>query len=527
MNPVVEQTSSILKSMPLSRKIAMVAVLGLVVTGFALMFFWANTIDYQPLYTNLSPEDASEIIAKLKEQRVAYQLGGGGTMILVPAEKVYDVRLSMAGAGLPSGGAVGHELFDETDFGTTEFVQKLNYKRALQGELARTIKQFREIVDAKVLVVMPKNSIFIQETKPPSASVLLKLRSSMGQEKVDAIVHLVASAIEDLSPERVTVVDTNGKVLSRGNPEEKVGSLASSQFDYKSAYEKNLAARIQTMLEQIVGEGKAIVRVSADMSFDQVNINEELYDPDSQVIRSKQSIVESADQRAGSSGSVSSVNPVGAAASTTAPQNRSDRSQRQDETVNYEINRTIRQVVKPVGTVQRLSVATVLDGSYVFETDANGNQVRKYVARTKEELAHFKTIVQNAMGYSSDREDQVSVESFPFAYMDEMTMEKSPAFDWVPLVKQYGRTILNVFLILLVFLFVVRPMIKTVKEVKSTVVQSLPAGAGRPDELPEPPAAAGLPELADQDPRQKAENLAKQNVDKTSNLIRGWIGEAS
>ena len=524
MSQLFEQIISIFRSLPASRKVLMGSVLLMVVAGLSIMFLWANKIDFQSVFTNLSPEDASQIVERLKEQKIPYQLTGNGTGIMVPADKVYDVRLAMAGAGIPKGNSVGFEIFDNTNFGTTEFVQKLNYQRALQGELARTIKQFREVVDAKVMIVMPKDSVFIEDVKPPSASVLLKTRSNLARGKVAAVVHLVSSAVESLTPDRVTVVDTNGKVLSTGVPEqEAVDHLANKQLDYKLAFERNLAGRIQTMLERIVGEGKAIVRATVDMDFNQVDINEEIFDPEVQIVRSRQNTTESQDQKSAPAAAASSVNPV---TNTSTAKETSDVSKRQDETVNYEINRTVRRIVRPVGSVKRLSVAAVLDGKHVTETGKDGNVARKYVARSPEELEQFKKIVQKAMGYDADREDQVSVESFPFSYMSDLEMTEPAGFDWSVFAKQHGRSLINIFLVLLVFLFIVRPLIKSVKTVRSEVGGQALLTAEEEKTLLEAPESGLLPEPEHSSNRSRAVHQAGQDVEKTATLVRTWVNEA-
>ncbi len=524
MKQLFEQIFGIFRSLPVSRKILMASVLILVVAGLSVMFLWANKIDFQSVYTNLSPEDASQIVERLKEQKIPYQLMGNGTGIMVPADKVYDVRLAMAGAGIPKGNSVGFEIFDDTNFGTTEFVQKLNYQRALQGELARTIKQFREVVDAKVMIVMPKDSVFVEDVKPPSASVLIKTRSNLARDKVAAVVHLVSSAVEDLTPDRVTVVDTTGKMLSTGVPKQgEVNNLVNTQLDYKISFERNLAGRIQTMLERIVGEGKAIVRASVDMDFNQVDINEEIFDPEVQIIRSRQNTQENQDRKSSPSTPASSVNP---ATSVNSAKDTSDVSKRQDETVNYEINRTIRRTIRPVGSVKRLSVAAVLDGKYVMETGKDGKTARQYVARSPEELEQFKKIVQKAMGYDADREDQVSVESFPFLYITDLEMAEPPGFDWPVFLKQHGRSFINLFLVLLVFLFIVRPLIKSVKTVRSEMGEPALLKAEEEKALLEAPESDLLPLSKEANIRSRALSQAQQDVDKTTTLVRTWVNEA-
>ncbi len=520
-NPVIEQIVDIYKEMPMQRKAVIGVVVALVLSGFAGMFFWANQTEFQPVYTGLSSEDASMIVEKLKEQKIPYKLAGDGSTIMVPVEKVYDTRLFLAGLGLPKGGGVGFEIFDETDFGTTEFVQKLNYQRALQGELARTIKEFREVIDARVMIVMPRDSVFIEETKPASASVLLKLRNDLSKEKISAVVNLVASAVEGLDPKMITVVDTNGNVLSKGMPEDDDESAANKQLEYKMSFEQNLTRRIQTMLEAIVGKGKAIVRVAADMDFSRIDINEEVFDPDAQVIRSQHNIAEVLDNKSGP-GEVSSVNPIPAGTSREV----SEKNERQNETINYEINRTIRRTIVPVGSIKRLSVAVVLDGTYGFETNEVGEQIRKYIARPQEDLDQFTKIVRQAMGYNADREDQVSVESFPFSYMEEM--DEPAVFEWAAFIKRYGRSIINIFLIMLVFLFIVVPLIKTMKSINQAIVESAVLAAEEKAKALAPPEdrdALPEPDVTKMTTREKAVYLAQEDLIKTTNIMRSWLRE--
>lgn len=526
MNRLFEQINEILKQLPLPRKILMGCVMVVTIVGLAGMFFWSSRVDFQTVFANVPPEDASQIVEKLKEQKIAYRLVANGTGIMVPADKVYEVRLSMAGSGIPRGGSVGFEIFDETKFGTTQFVQRLNYQRALQGELARTIKQFQEVIDARVMIVMPKASVFVEESKPPSASVLLKTRSRISRDKVAAVVHLVSSSVEDLTPERVTVVDTTGKVLSSGVPEEEtLGTRVSKQLEYRLALEKNLATRIQSMLVRIVGDGKAIVRASADMNFDQVDINEEIYDPEVHIIRSRQNSVESNDRKSVPAGKASSVNPV-----TTGDSKKetSDTSKREDETVNYEINRTVRRTIQPVGTVTRLSVAVVLDGTYVTETDKSGKTVRKYMARSQDELDQFAKVVKKAMGYNADREDQVSIESFPFSYMADMEMSEPSGFDWSILMKQYGRSLVNIIMILLVFIFIVRPFVKGLRQHSGEMAAgpALLTAEGR-KALPEGEAPEALPEPKSMHLKDRAVFQARQDVEKTADIVKRWVNEAT
>jgi flagellar M-ring protein FliF len=525
-----EQIAKIFKAMPLSRKLMMVIVIGLLGFGLTSVYKYGQKAQYQPLFGNLSTDDASLIADRLREQRIPFQIEGGGSLILVPSDKVYDIRLSLAGMGLPKGGTVGYEIFDDTDFGTTEFVQKLNYQRALQGELARTIKDFHEVINARVMIVLSKDSVFIEESKPPSASVLLKLRSKLSKSKVAAVVNLVASAIEDLTPDLVSVVDTDGNVLSKKSSEsDKTDNMADSQLEYKLGFEGNLAKRIQTMLERIVGPNKAIVRVAADMDFSQIDVSEEIFDPDVQVERSRQNVIETLDSSQGSANGVSSVNPTTTRGSTgRQAANSAEKSQKQNETVNYEINRTIRRTVKPLAEIKRVSVAAVLDGKYEIETDKNGTQTRKYVPRTQAEIDQFMRVVQKAMGYSADREDQVSVESFPFDAMNEMTMDGTPSVNYLAIVKRYAHFVGYGFLIIVAFVLLIKPLTKAIQDVSAQVEQA----ALTTNQVPQQPlitaeGQAALPSPGNMSDRERAAYLARQDVGKTADQLRGWLTEAS
>ncbi len=522
-NPLVQVMNNF-RDVPLSRKIATGAIVFFVVAGFGGIFLWANKAEYKTLLTGLVPEESAAVVEKLKELKIPYKFGQSESVILVPDGKIHEARLGLAEAGLPKSG-VGFEIFDKTDFGTTEFVQKLNFQRAIQGELARTIKEMEEVKDARVIIVLPKDSVFVEDVKPPSASVFLKLRTSLPKEKVEAVVHLVASAVEDLKPELVTVVDSDGKVLSKGLGLDESESPMNKQFEYKLNFEKSMSGRIQTMLEEIVGPGKAIVRVTADMDFAKVDMNEEIFDPDAQVIRSRQTAGDKSDKRPGNPANVSSVNPI--AGTTQGAGGAGETAEHQDETVNYEISKTVRVTQNPVGKVMRLSVAAVLDGTYKMEKDEQGDMKSVYVPRTPEELARFETLVKQAMGYNADREDQVSLESIPFSAGEIWSKadQENAGLNWDDIKKEYGKPIANIVLIALIFLFVVRPLLKTFQQVTSSESDKLLPelepekllldGQGKPM-LPKPRAATV---------QDKAVLLAREDINRSANIIRGWLSE--
>lgn len=529
MNPVIEQILAIWRNMPLPRKVILGAVVLLTVIGFASLFLVANKVEFGILYTNLAEKDASEIVEKLREMRVPYELEGGGSAIRVPAESIHETRLSLAGEGLPKGGGVGFEVFDKSDFGTTEFVQKLNLQRAIQGELSRTIRQFHEVLDARVMVVMPKESVFVEETRPPSASVLLRLKqgSDLPQSKVDAVVHLVASAIQDLTPELVTVVDTRGRVLYRGRTEaEKMeeieGTRVRNQVQYRNIREKELSERIESLLERVVGKDRAIVRVTAEMDFSREEMSEEIFDPEERetpFVRSRQNLNEETERLRGPAGAISSVNPVVPPGTDGGPLETLEKGKKQDDVVNYELSKRVRSKEKPFAVMTRLSVAAVIDGRYEWQKDEQGVQTRRYVQRTPEEMAQFTEVVKNAMGFSDQRGDQVVVESFAFNPDEEPPADEDTLTGLARLRRDYGRIAANILLVLMLFFFVLRPIHKTVKEIRESA--ETPA-------LPEP--AGSLVDITDEEPveeelslEEQAVRYAQADMDRTANILKGWL----
>ena len=517
MGEFFERLMTMFREMPPARRIAVLVVLGMLAAGFAVMFLWAGQPEYQVLFSNLSQEDAGKIVSKLQEQRVPYQIAQGGSAVMIPSDKVYETRLALATEGLPKGSSVGFEIFDETSFSTTEFVQKLNYQRALQGELSRTISQFNEVENARVLIVPAKDTVFVETTKPATASVLLELNSSLSSGKITGIVNLVANAVEGLSTDSVTVVDTTGKVWFKGSGEEDDAALAASnRLEIQRQTEDRMAKHIQSMLEQIVGPDKAIVRVRAEMDFDQEEMSEETYDPDTVVIRSQQRRIETSTRDLPTQSAVSAMPGPGAASATSAGQSKTSK---QDEVTNNEINKVERRVIKMLPTITRLSVAAVLDGKYESVTDDQGVSSLEYSARTPGELKEFESIVKNAMGYSEDREDQVTVTSFRFTSLPgaEMPAPKAPS-QWMVHLNRYGKWGLVLLLILLTFAFVVRPIVKTV---------AVPAPEPQ-EEIAALPAEerAALPEVEEEDIRVKGAKLANERFERAEQLVRGWLAEA-
>ena len=522
MNNTLRSFVDFLKSLPLARKLSLLFVVLLLGVGFVTMFLWANQVDYQVLFKGLSPEDAGSVIAELKKKNIPYQIQGNGTLLLVPKEHVHDLRLTFAGEGMPKGGSVGFELFDKNDFRTTNFVQELNYRRALEGELSRTINRFQEVQSSKVFIVLPKRSLFVEASKPASASVQLELRSSLPPSRLAAIVHLVASAVEGLDPEQVTVVDTRGRIIFKGSSKDDASALLNNmQIEYRRRVENEIRTDVESMLEGVVGPGKAIVRVSAHLDFSKVTSSAEEYDPSAGAVRSRRDIEESS--RSGESASSSEQTGIDERRGVLpSPSGSQSSKAKKDNTTNYEINKITRAIVSPAGNIKRLSVAAVIDGSYTQEKSADGKIKKTYVARTGEELKKFENLVKGAIGYSEDREDLVSVMSMPFSSEPAPEAEpESTSFlkGMQEAVASYKTTFLNAFLILLVFFTIVRPLIKGLRRMAAEQGPRVGETALGGGAYPQIQAAGSL------GPKEKVLAISKENPDKAFQLIKGWMTE--
>lgn len=491
------------------------------IAGLVAVTLWTQQPDMQVLFANLAVDDASGIIDKLKDAKVPYETANGGTTVLVPSAQVHDLRLEMAGQGLPHGGGVGYEIFDRTTMGMSDFVQKLNYRRALQGELARTIAQMPEVERARVHLAIPERRLFATEQDRARASVVVSLRASqtLSKAQIQGVVHLVSSSVEGLQARDVTVVDGHGNLLSNTSSDESAG-LSGTQMEYQRTLEKDIETRIQTMLERIVGVNKAVVRVSSVLDFRKIETTEERYDPNGQVVRSEQRGQEKSSGVNGTSGGVPGVESnVPGGTEAEGGQTSSNNNQTKNETVNYEISRTVSRIVEPTGTIKKLSVAVLVDGTYEGggkAGEAGADQPKKYVPRSEEEMKRIEEIVKKAMGYSTERQDQVEVVSIQFGLgAEEPTggVEAAPDASkvWMP----YVRYAVGGVLFFLIFFMVVRPLMVM-------LVQSAPAAGG--DETPALPASVGQVEAAisGKQPGQILD-MAKNNPANTAVVVKQWL----
>ncbi len=388
------QVTNIFNKLSLQQKFIIGGTVGVTIVMLITLLFFLNQPDYVPLYTNLAQDDAAKVVDQLNAQKIPYIIDNNGTVIKVPKDKVYEERLSMASKGIPSSGVVGYEIFDKSTMGMSEFMQKLDYQRALEGELAKTIMEIDGVQGARVHIVIPHRSVFKDEQKLPTAAVVLKLRRGyyLSRNNIAAILNLVSSSVEGLQPGKVALIDTEGKLLSKEEDTDPLAVSSSKQYEIKKSVENYLAQKAQSMLDNVLGYGNSMVEVNADLNFDQVQKTMETYDPNSQVAISEQSIK-----------------------STNNGKNLTDSTAQisQNNITNYDINKTIEKVIQGSGNIQRLSVAAVIN-DIPKEVKTGDKTKTVFSPRSKEQMNKLQEIIKNAVGIDPSRKDQFSIVNIPF-----------------------------------------------------------------------------------------------------------------
>ncbi len=410
----MDQLKKLFASLSLTQKIGLAAVLVAVAAGIPLFTRWQHEREFKPLFTNMAPEDAAAVVTKLKESGVEHRLTENGTTVLVSSEKVDDARIDLAGAGLPKSGRIGFELFDKTNLGVTDFGEKVNYRRALEGELERSIKAINAIESARVHITFPKDSVFLDSREPAKASVLVKLRTGavLNPQNVIAISNLIGSAVEGLSPDAVSVVDMNGTLLSKRKRQGDGADSEDALLDYRHQVEKDLTAKVEATLEPLLGEARFRVGVSADCDISTSEQTDETYDPTRSVMSTSQKTedVSNNTQPGGVPGTPSNlprstIKPLGIGASSG--------TSRRTESMAFETSRSVRQVKMPRGTIRRISAAVLLDQDLVWQ--GQGAQRKNVLAPpTPERIKAIHDIVAGVLGIQTERGDQVVIESLPF-----------------------------------------------------------------------------------------------------------------
>jgi len=457
---------------PVNMAVALGGV-ALIVGALVSISLWVQSPDYQLLYTNLSDQDAAAVVEQLSTQNIPHKLTNQGRNVYVPSNKVHEIRLSLASQGLPAGTEVGLELFEDTPLGMTEFVQKLNFQRALQGELARTIQSIEAVKHARVHLALPKQELFVKEKQNGKASVMVKLHPgrTLSQSQIQGIVHLVSSSVQGIPPGNVVLVDPKGNLLSGNKAISDDVMLTASNYQHQRKVENEMEQRIALMLEQALGAGKVIARVNADMDFDKVVKTEELYDPDSQVVRSEQTTTESSVGTAPPGGvpGVESLLP-GEEGTPEPAQGKAPTRTSEKETLNFEINKVVKQTSQTTGKIKRLSVSVLVDGT-VTGTPA------QYQPRTKEEMAKYLQLVKTSVGFDEIRGDQIQLENIRFDKSLELQQKEEMAVDrWIEQGYEVAKWVLGAIFVLWFLYKILLPLVRWV----TTSVEGVPGQLGTP-----------------------------------------------
>ena len=506
-----------IKAMPAGKKTALLGVIILSITAIVLLNVWIQKADYQVLYSGLSEEDAGRIVQELKDKKIPYQLGTTGA-VLVPSDKVYDLRLQLASQGLPQGGGVGFEIFDNTSFTTSEFVQKLNYRRALEGELARTIKSMSGIQKGRVHLVIPDKSVFaFQESQSKtSAAVFITLQNGrkLDRSEVESIVHLVASSVEDLGPDNITVIDNKGNLLTKPVGD-SIMALTGTQTEYQRNFEQNLISQVVSILEPVVGRGKVNARVSADFDFTRSERTEERYDPEGVVVRSEQKSTEKT--TSGGGGGVPGVASNLPGGATQPSASLLGQSQKQEEMINYETSKTVTRVVESPVNLKRLTVALLIDGILPSQKGTTEN-ADKYTVRSEDDLRYYEDIVKKTIGFSGERGDEISVNIMPFKEMESADTQVEEK-NYMPVVITILKYIVPGIVVLVFFLMVVRPLVTSLSRAVPQQTRSITATEASSGELASPLRAKEIPL------EKQVINWADSNPRQAAGLVKGWLEE--
>ena len=537
------------KSLGAPRIAAMGAVTIALVGFFAFLILRVTAPQMTPLFTDLSYEDSAAIIKDLERQDVSYELRNDGNTIMVPRDRVARLRMSLAGEGLPKGGGIGYEIFDKSDaLGTTSFVQNINNLRALEGELSRTIRGIDRVVAARVHLVLPERPLFSRDKVEPSASIVVKVHGTLEAQQVRAIRHLVASAVNGLKPQRISIVDEAGHLLADGAGDgDNVGDV--SVDERRLSFEKHLRDQVEAIVSSVVGPGRARTQVSAEFDFNRVTQTSDKFDPDGRVVRSSQTREESSgtDNRdnqvtVGNEVPGNNNQKQGPSADANANANAAshDQSKKSEEIVNYEISKTTKTEVIEGGRVNRISVAVLVDGTYA----KNDKGDITYQPRSKEEIDQIASLVRTAIGFDQKRGDQVEVVNLRFAETPATPITEPSG--WLAALQftkdDIMRAIEMVVMGLLgfvVLLMVVRPLVRRVLAPEDRALVAFPAGDAMDAALKKAEAASAEPsptakmiDIAQIQGQvhaqsvQKVGELADKNPREAVSIIRQWMNES-
>jgi flagellar M-ring protein FliF len=547
-----------IKTIGAARIAAMGAVTIALVGFFAFLILRVTSPQMTPLFTDLNYDDSAAIVKELERQGVPYELRNDGNIVMVPHDRVARLRMALAGNGLPKGGGVGYEIFDKSDaLGTTSFVQNVNNLRALEGELSRTIRAIDRVQAARVHLVMPERPLFSRDKIEPSASIVLKVRGTLEPQQVRAIRHLVASAVNGLKPQRVSIVDEAGHLLADGASDDGNGGEVTAD-ERRMAFEKRLHDQIEAIVSSVVGPGRARVEVSADFDFNRITQTSDKYDPEGRVVRSSQTREETSATNDNKENQVTVGNEIPGGGNQQRPQPGAggaeanatprDQSRKSEEIVNYEISKTTKTEVIEGGRLNRISLAVLVDGTY----SKNDKGEVTYQPRSKEEIDQITALVRTAIGFDQKRGDQVEVVNLRFAEMPANPINEPSG--WLAALQFTKDDIMRAIemvvmglLGLVVMLMVVRPLVRRVLTPEEPAPLALPMGvagdgreassasaaAGADTPIPEPSQTAKMIDIAQVQGQvhaqsvQKVGDLADRNPNEAVSIIRQWMSESA
>jgi len=519
------------------------AALGLIVAGW----LWTQQPEYRVLFSNFSDRDGGAIVASLQQLNITYKFAEGGGAILVPANQVYDARLKLASQGLPKGGNVGFEIMENQKLGVSQFLEQVNYQRALEGELASSIQSLAAVQAARVHLALPKASVFMREQQKPTASVLLNLSPgrSLDEQQVSAIVHLVASSVPDLSAKNVTVVDQAGDLLSSSEKMAGTNGLDPAQLKYVQELQHNIATRVESIIVPIVGANNVRAEATADVDFSHTEQAAETYKPNQPPNEAAVRSLQTSETAGGSPNNATGIPgaltnqppapataPINAAPTAAAPAPSSAGNTHKDSTVNYEVDKTIRYMQQPMGGLKRLSVAVVVN--YKHEIDKAGKVTVRPLS--DDEKTQITNLVKEAMGYNKDRGDTLNVVNSAFAGPDSIA-EPIPIWkrpdDMIELAKEYGKWLLYIIVAFWFYRTFVRPMInKLKKSIDPTAEHEHVGEEGDEDAIVDlstqhEVAPMGNAVRTYQDNLDAAKELARQDPKVVANIVKAWVGGAN
>ncbi|MCI5065312.1 flagellar M-ring protein FliF, partial [bacterium] len=530
-------TESYLK-LPLTQKILFPVLIVASISGIIFVSKWANQPEYVTLFSDLEPADSAAVIERLKDLKVSYQVEGGGSIVTIsPPSMVHELRMTLAGEGIVQGGKVGLEIFEATNLGTTSFQEKVKFVRAIQGELERTIESLDAVHAARVHVAQPEKSVFANKKTQATASVMLRLsgRSPLEKQQISGIAHLVAGSVEGLSVENVTILDANGSLLT--TPEDEAGDqlqMEATRLAYQREIEKGYVRRIEQVLTKVLGPGKAIARVTADMDFTQSEREEETFDPGGQVLRSERVLQEGigAAQRGGIPGVVSNIAD---ASPDTLEGPNGETNARSEEVRNFEVSRAVSRTRSPQGSLTRISVAVVVDGTYDVTVAEDGTETKTFQKLPVETLEQIESVVKSAVGYDPSRGDSITVENIGFNAPADNFVEQMDAKATQDMIFNAIFRAGPVLFLVLFFFIIVRPLVRfivTPTEAELDLERLLPTGLKELEQEldAERNKRGGLPQFEQSIDLEQLEELmaensriVQENPHQAALLIRYWL----